>query len=68
MINCIYIYIYIVLVRKNYRGYEKEMVHSEIQKINFLNRDNFLRKREKHDKDDSLTLVLAYHPALNKVH
>ena len=28
---------------------------------------NLLRKPEKHDKNDSLTLVLIYHPTLNKV-
>ena len=34
------------------------MVHSE----------NLLRKREKQDKYDRLTLVLTYNPALNKVY
>ena len=50
------------------RGYKKEMVHSEIQKLHSMNRENLLKKREEQDKNDSLTLVLTYHPALNKVH
>ena len=49
-------------------GYKKEMVHSEIQKVHSMNRENLLKKREKQDDNDSLTLVLTYHPALNKVH
>ena len=44
------------------------MVHSEIQKDRSMNRGDLLKKREKQDKNDSLTLVLTYHPALNKVH
>ena len=50
------------------RGYKKEVVHSEIQKIYSMNRENLLRKHEKQDNNYSLTLVLTYHPALNKVH
>ena len=48
------------------RGYKKEMVHREIQKVPSMNRENLLRKSEKQGKNDSLTLVLTYHPALNK--
>ena len=33
-----------------------------------MNREKLLKKREKQDKNDSLTLVLTYHPALNNVH
>ena len=33
------------------RGYKKEMVHSEIQMVQSMNRENFLRKREKQEKD-----------------
>ena len=35
-----------------------------------MNRENLLKKREKQDNNDSitLTLVLTYYPALNKVH
>ena len=33
-----------------------------------MNRKKLLKKREKQDKNDSLTLVLIYYPALNKVH
>ena len=50
------------------RGYRKEIVHSEIQKVHSMHRENLLRKREKQHKNDSLTLALTYHPALNKVH
>ena len=49
------------------RGYREEMVHSEIQKVHSMNRKNLLKKPEKQDKNDSLFLVLTYHPALNKV-
>ena len=44
------------------------MVHSEIQKVHSMNRENLFKKREKQDNNDSLTLVLTYYPALNKVH
>ena len=33
-----------------------------------MNRENLFKEREKQDKNNSLTLVLTYHPALNKVH
>ena len=33
-----------------------------------MNRENLFKKHEKQDKNDSLTLVLTYHPALNKIH
>ena len=49
-------------------GYKKEMVYSEIQKVHSMTRQNLLQKREKQDKNNSLILVLTYHPALNKVH
>ena len=49
------------------RGYKKKMVHSEFRKVYTMNRENLLKKREKQDKNDSLTLVLTYHPALNKI-
>ena len=44
------------------------MIHSDIQKVRSMNRENLLKKLEKQDKNDSLTLVFTYHPALNKVH
>ena len=50
------------------RGYKKQIVDSEIQKVHSMNREKLLKKREKQDKNDSLTLVLTYHPALNNVH
>ena len=49
------------------RSYKKKMVHSELQKVYTMNRENLFKKREKQDKNDSLTLVLTYHPALNKI-
>ena len=33
-----------------------------------MNRENLFKEREKQDKNNSLALVLTYHPALNKVH
>ena len=48
------------------RGYKKKMVHSEFQKVYTMNRENLLKKREKQGKN-SLTLVLTYHPAQNKI-
>ena len=33
-----------------------------------MNRENLFKKHEKQDKNDSLTLFLTYHPALNKIH
>ena len=33
-----------------------------------MNREKLLRKREKQDKNDILSLVLTYHPAINKVY
>ena len=50
------------------RGYKKEMIHSKIQTVYRMNTEDLLRKRKKKDKNDRLTMVLRYHPALNKVH
>ena len=33
-----------------------------------MNREDLLRKRKKKDKNDRLTMILRYHPTLNKVH
>ena len=38
------------------KGYKKETVHSEIQKVHSMNRENLLKKREKQDKNDSLKI------------
>ena len=48
-------------------GYKKKIVYSEIQKIHSMNRENISKKRGKQDKNDSLSLVLTYYPAINKV-
>ena len=48
------------------RGYKSEIIRPEIQKVNLINRNNLLKKRPKH-QEDSITLVLTFHPALNIV-
>ena len=48
------------------RGYRAEKVRPEIQKINLINRANLLIKKTKHE-ENSITLVLTFHPALNIV-
>ena len=48
------------------RGYRAEKVKPEIQKINSIDRTNLLIKKPKH-KENSITLVLTFHPALNIV-
>ena len=48
------------------RGYRAEKVRPEIQKINLINRANLLIKKPKH-QENSITLVLTFHPALNIV-
>ena len=42
------------------------MVHSDIQKVHSMNKENLFKKCEKQDKNDILTVT--YHSALNKVH
>ena len=49
------------------RGYKKEKVRSEINRVHSLERDDLLRKRTR-NTDNKITLVLTYHPALNKVY
>ena len=48
------------------RGYKSEIIRPEIQKVNLIDRTNLLKKRPKH-QEDSITLVLTFHPALNTV-
>ena len=48
------------------RGYKSEIIRPEIQKVNLIDRNNLLKKRPKH-QEDSITLVLTFHPALNIV-
>ena len=43
------------------------MAYNEIQKVHSVNRETFLRKREKQDNSDSFSLILTYHQALNKI-
>ena len=45
------------------RGYKQDIVHSEIERVHLIDRENLLQKRQK-VLDDSITLVLTYHPAL----
>ena len=47
------------------RGYKSEIVWPEIQKVNLNDRSN-LKKRPKY-QEDSITLVLTFHPALHMV-
>ena len=49
------------------RGYKKDVVHSEIERIHFVERETLLEKRQK-VADENITLVLTYHPALNSVY
>ena len=44
------------------RGYKSEIIQPEIQKVNLIDRNNPLKKRPKH-QEDSLTVVLTFHPA-----
>ena len=48
------------------RGYRAEKLRPEIQKINLIDRANLLIKKQKH-QENSITLVLTFHPALNIV-
>ena len=48
------------------RGYRAEKVRPEIQKINLIDRANLLIKIPKH-QENSIKLVLTFHPALNIV-
>ena len=48
------------------RGYRAEKVRPEILKINLIDRANLLIKNPKH-QENSITLVLTFHPALNIV-
>ena len=48
------------------RGYKSKFIRPEIQKVNLIDRNNLLKKRPKH-QEDSITLVLTFHPALNIV-
>ena len=48
------------------RGYKLEIIRSKIQKVNLIDRSNLLKKRPK-QKEDSIALVLTFHPALNIV-
>ena len=45
------------------RGYKAEIIPPEIQKVNLIDRNNLLKKRPKH-QEDSITIVLTFHPAL----
>ena len=49
------------------RGYRKDHVDSEIERVKLVDRTVLLQKRDK-KVDDNITLVLIYHPALNQVY
>ena len=48
------------------RGYKSEIIRPEIKKVNLIDRNNLLKKRPKH-QEDSITLLLTFHPSLNIV-
>ena len=47
------------------RGYKEDHVDSEIERVKLVKRTVSFQKRDK-KVDDSITLVLTYHPALNQ--
>ena len=47
-------------------GYKSEFIRPEIQKVNFIDRNRLLNKHPKHH-DDSITLLLTFHPALHTI-
>ena len=49
------------------RGYLQENVRPEIERVNLTSREDLLKKSEK-NVDESVTLVLTFHPALNCVY
>ena len=48
------------------RGYKSEIIRPAIKKVNFIDRNSLLKKRSKH-QEDSITLVLTFHPTLHIV-
>ena len=46
------------------RGYKSEAIQGEIQKVNLIDRNNLFKKCPKHHQD-SINLVLTFHPVLN---
>ena len=48
------------------RGYRTEVVRSEIQKVNSIDRNVLLEKRPKHE-EDSVTLICTFHSALHVI-
>ena len=46
------------------REYKAEIIRPEIQKVNLIDRNDHLKKHSKH-QEDSISLVLTFHPALN---
>ena len=49
------------------RGYKEDHVDSEIERVKLVKRTVLFQKRDK-KVDDSITLVLTYHPALNQLY
>ena len=47
------------------RGYKEDDVDSEIERVKLVKRTVLFQKRDK-KVDDSTTLVLTFHPALNQ--
>ena len=49
------------------RGYNEDHVDSEIERVKLVDRTILFQKQDK-KVDDSITLVLTYHPVLNQVY
>ena len=49
------------------RGYQRTDVHQQIQRVHDVARDELLIKRPK-PVDQRITLILTYHPALNRIY
>ena len=47
-------------------GYRAEVVRPEIWKVNSIDRNVLLEKRQKH-QEDNVTLILTFHPALHVI-
>ena len=47
-------------------GYRAEVVRPEIWKVNSIDRNVLLEKRQKH-QEDNVILILTFHPALHVI-
>ena len=49
------------------RGYKEDHVDLEIERVKLVKRTVLFQKRDK-KVDDSMTVLLTYHPALNQLY